>query len=74
MNRGLKAQLNVFVVVISTIRRNIHAIYCSQEFFQSTTKVGMVAVFTKFPQKVGDLNLYVVKTIIHCLQDAVRFY
>lgn len=72
MNRGLKAQLNVFVVVISTIRRNIHAIYCSQEFFQSTTKVGMVAVFTKFPQKVGDL--YVVKTIIHCLQDAVRFY
>jgi hypothetical protein len=27
----------------------------------------MVAVFTKFPQKVGDLYYVVVKTIIHCL-------
>ena len=70
MNRGLKTQLKVSIVAISTSKtkysRYIHAMYCLQDFFQSTTKVGMVAVFTKFPQKVGDF--YVVKTTIHCLQ------
>jgi hypothetical protein len=65
MNRGLKTQLKVFIAS-QQVRRNIHAIYCSQDFFQSTTRVGMVAVFTKFPQKVGDL--YVVKTITNGLQ------
>ena len=65
MDRGLKTQLKVFIP-FQQVRRNIHAICFSQDFFQSATKVGMVAVFTKFPQKVGDL--YVVKTTIHCLQ------
>ena len=65
MNRGLKTQLKVSIVAISTSKtkysRYIHAMYCLQDFFQSTTKVGMVAVFTKFPQKVGDF--YVVKQL-----------
>lgn len=66
MNRELKTQLKVFKLPSRHVRRSIHAIYCLQDFFQSTTKVGMVAVFTKFPQKVG--NLYIAKTIIHCLR------
>jgi hypothetical protein len=53
MDRGLKAQLKVFLVVLSMIKTKDS--HCSQDFFQSTNKVGMVAVFTKFPQKVGDL-------------------
>ena len=65
MNCELKTQLKVFILPSQHVRKNIHAIYCSKDFFQSTTKLGMVAVFTKFPQKVG--ILYIAKITIHCL-------
>ena len=71
MSRGLKAQLKVFIAAISTIKT--FTLYCLQDFFQSTTEAGIVAVFTKFPQKVGDL---LRRENNHSLfvKDAVRFY